>query len=356
MRTQKVALVQSFPQTEDLVSDYNLEYTHECDLAIVRKRQGKGFVYFKGDKEILQKKQLQRIQSLVIPPIWNEVKISCIENSHLQAVGRDAKSRKQYIYHSQWNKFRNTTKFCKMYSFGKKLPMLRKQIELDLNKKGWHKEKVIALVIRMMELTHIRVGNSYYEKENKSYGLTTLRKRHITIGSTKMKIQFRGKKGIEHNITVRNRKLIKLIHRCEELPGWELFKYIDENGERRTVKSNHVNEYLQNICGAKFTAKDFRTWSGSVSFFNTLLECDHTKSEDEIKKNLLKGYEETAIALGNTKNVCRKYYVHPVIVETYQMGKLNRVFNRIKKNNVINPYFSASEKEILKLFKNYTPS
>ncbi|GIZ08177.1 DNA topoisomerase IB [Flavobacterium sp. UMI-01] len=353
MKTQEVKSPTPIPSIDEVISNYDLQYTHEFDLAIVRKKQGKKFVYFKSGKEIQKKKELERIQSLVIPPIWDDVKISCVANSHLQAVGRDIKNRKQYIYHPQWNKLRNKTKFYKMHAFGKKLPVLRKQIETDLNKRGWPKEKVIALVIRLMEVTHIRIGNSYYEKENKSYGLTTLRKRHITMGSNKMKIQFVGKKGKEHTITVRNKKLIRLVNRCEELPGWELFKYIDENGERKTIKSHHINEYLQEICGAQFTAKDFRTWSGSVTFFDSLLELEKAESEDEIKKNILKAYEQTAKALGNTKTVCRKYYVHPVIVKGYEDGKLNRIFNKVKKSTTIDSYFSPSETEILKLFKKY---
>lgn len=340
---------------ESIISQYNLVYAHEEDFCIIRKKQGKSFCYLKNGISIKKKTDLQRIKDLVIPPMWENVKISHLQNSHLQAVGRDNKNRKQYLYHEDWKKIRNNTKFYKMYSFGKKLPLIRKKVDKDLEKKGWPKEKVVALIIRLMEETHIRIGNSYYEKTNRTYGLTTLRKRHINIYKDKMRIEFVGKKGKEHNVTVRNKKLIRLVNRCEELPGWELFKFIDENGERKTIKSNHINEYLQSICGKTFTAKDFRTWSASLSFFNTLLELDKAETEKEIKDNILKAYEMTASALGNTKTVCRKYYVHPIIVQAYQDNQLYKSFDRIKKSNSSNPYFSPSEKEILKLFKTYTP-
>lgn len=342
-------------QPEEVLSQYNLTYTYDEDLSIIRKKQGKHFVYLLNGERINDSQQLDRIKKLVIPPMWENVKISHVENSHLQAVGRDARNRKQYLYHANWNKIRNTTKFYKMYSFGKTLPSIRKQIDLDLKRKIWSKEKVVALVIRLMEETHIRIGNSYYEKENKSYGLTTLRKRHVNIFKDKMKIQFTGKKGVEHSITVRNKKIINLVSRCEELPGWELFKFFDENGERKVIKSNHVNEYLHAISGKNFTAKDFRTWSASMSFFNSLLQLEKASSENEIKSNVLKACECTAVALGNTKTVCRKYYIHPIIVDAYQSGELYKAFNRVKKSNTVSAYFSPSEKEVLKLFKKYEP-
>lgn len=351
----KLQLEQLMSQPEEVISHYNLIYAHEEDLAIARKKKGKGFIYFVNGKRLSKINDIDRIKSLVIPPMWEDVRISLAANSHLQAVGRDAKNRKQYLYHPDWNKIRNTTKFYKMYSFGQKLPVIRKQIDKDLNRRGWPKEKVVALVIRLMEETHIRIGNSYYEKENKTYGLTTLRKRHINIYKGKMKIEFVGKKGKEHRVTVRNKRIIKLVNRCEELPGWELFKFIDENGDRKSIKSNHVNDYLQMICGKKFTAKDFRTWSASVSFFNALLELAPAITEKELKSNILRGYEFAASALGNTKNVCRKYYVHPVIVEAYEQGTLYKTFEKVKKSRAIAKYFSPSEKEILKLFKDYIP-
>src|SRR5690606_12948743 len=264
-------LQQLLKRPESAISKYNLIYTYEVDLIIIRKKHGKGFSYFLDGNRIKSKNELDRLKKLVIPPMWKDVKISPNENSHLQAVGIDAKGRKQYLYHEKWNILRNSTKFYKMYSFGKKLPIIRKQLELDLNKKGWPKGKVVALIIRLMEETHIRIGNSQYEKQNKSYGLTTLRKRHINVYKDRLSIEYIGKKGIAHKVSLRSKKLIRLVNRCEELPGWRLFKYIDEDGEKKTIKSSHVNEYLQRICGTDFTAKDFRTWSASVSFFNALM-------------------------------------------------------------------------------------
>lgn len=338
-------------QPESAISKYNLIYTYESDLAIVRKKHGKGFIFLMNGIRIQNKEEIDRITKLVIPPKWRDVKISHLENSHLQAIGIDAKGRKQYLYHPNWNHIRNSSKFYKMHAFGKKLPIIRKQLERDLNKTGWPKEKVVALIIRLMEETHIRIGNSQYEKQNKSYGLTTLRKRHINIYKDRLHIEYIGKKGITHKVSLRNKKLVKLVTRCEELPGWNLFKYIDESGEKKTIKSSHVNEYLQNLCGTDYTAKDFRTWSASVSFFNALMSLEKPTSEKEIKNNILSAFDIAANALGNTRSVCKKYYVHPAIIEHYTNGSLYKSFNRIKNSTKSNKYISNSEKEILKLIK-----
>jgi len=348
-------LHQLMNEPESVISKYNLTYTYEEDLPIIRKKHGKGFTYLMNGKPIKNKKELKRIKSLVIPPMWNDVKISHLENSHLQAIGIDAKNRKQYLYHSHWKIIRNSTKFYKMHAFGKMLPCIRKQLEIDLDKKGWPKEKVVALIIRLMEETHIRIGNSQYEKQNKSYGLTTLRKRHINIYKGKLQIEYIGKKGIEHKVSLQNKKLVKLINRCEELPGWTLFKFKDENGETKTINSTHVNEYLQTLCGKNFTAKDFRTWSASVSFFNALMELEKATSEKEIKSNIIAAFDMAATSLGNTRNVCKKYYVHPIIIEEYENGNLYKTFDKIKKSTKVDNYLSPTEKEILKLFKKYSP-
>lgn len=345
---------QLLDQPEHVISKYNLTYSYEMDLPIIRKAHGKGFIYVLHEKRIQNKNELDRIKKLVIPPMWKNVKISHLDNSHLQAVGIDAKGRKQYLYHASWNLLRNSTKFYKMHSFGKKLPKIRKQLEQDLEKKGWPKEKVVALIIRLMEETHIRIGNSQYEKQNKSYGLTTLRKRHINIYKDRLYIEYIGKKGIEHKVSLRNKKLVKLVNRCEELPGWTLFKYID-NGEKKTIKSSHVNEYLQHICGSSFTAKDFRTWSASVSFFNALMALEKATTEKDIKANILTAFDIAANTLGNTRSVCKKYYVHPLIIEHYENGNLYKTFDKIKKSKKIDNYLSTSEKELLKLFKTYNP-
>lgn len=344
-------LQQLLKQPENAISKYDLIYIYEADLPIMRKKHGKGFMYLIDKKRIENKEELNRIMKLVIPPMWKDVKISPFENSHLQAIGIDAKGRKQYLYHTRWNTLRNSTKFYKMFSFGKKLPLIRKQLEIDLNKKGWPKEKVVALIIRLMEETHIRIGNSQYEKQNKSYGLTTLRKRHINIYKDRLSIEYIGKKGIAHKVSLRNKKLVRLVNRCEELPGWTLFKYINEHGETKTIKSSHVNDYLQQICGTDFTAKDFRTWSASVSFFNALMVLEKATSEKDIKNNIISAFDVAANTLGNTRNVCKKYYVHPLITEHYENGNLYKTFDKIMKNTKVDAYLSCSEKEILKLIK-----
>lgn len=348
-------LQQLLNEPQSAISKYNLIYTYEADLQIIRKEHGKGFIYHMDGKRIQNKDELNRITKLVIPPMWKDVKISHLKNSHLQAVGIDARGRKQYLYHPNWNILRNSTKFYKMHSFGKKLPNIRKKLERDLDKKDWPKEKVVALIIRLMEETHIRIGNSQYEKQNKSYGLTTLRKRHINIYKDRLSIEYIGKKGIEHKVSLRNKKLIRLVTRCEELPGWTLFKYIDANGEKKIIKSSHVNEYLQQICGTDFTAKDFRTWSASVSFFNALMDLEKATTEKDIKNNILTAFDIAANTLGNTRSVCKKYYVHPLIIDQYENGNLYKTFDKIKKSTKVDKYFSNSEKELLKLFKTYNP-
>jgi DNA topoisomerase-1 len=349
-------LMKQLIQSPQLVLEkLDLVYVSDNSLTIERCREGEGFVYKKNGRCIKAKNEIKRFNSLVLPPAWEKVRIADLSNGHLQAVGTDVKNRKQYRYHPKWNLIRNQTKFYKITEFGKYLPKIRKQVDEDLEQKEWCKNKVTALVIRLMEETHIRIGNEKYAKDNKSYGLSTLRKRHINIDKNSLRFEFVGKKGKQHTITTRNKQLIKLVSRCEEIPGWQVFKYYDENGERKVLDSNMVNCYLHEITGKYFSAKDFRTWAASLIFFETLMDIGIATDEKEIKKNILTAFETTAEALGNTKNVCKNYYVHPLIVASYEDGSIEKYFERARKTKSNQKYFSHSEIAFSELIGNFQP-
>ena len=332
----------------------NLTYVSERHLSIRRKKAGRGFSYFKKEKRIQDSQIINRIKKLVIPPAWTQVNISILEDGHLQVVGRDEKSRKQYIYHPLWSKIKNETKFFKMTAFGKKLPDIRKKVDNDLDLPRMCKQKVLALIIRLMEETHIRIGNDYYAQKNKTYGLSTFRTRHVKTYGDEVKFEFVGKKGKEHSISVQNKKLIKLINQCEDIPGWELFKFYDENGEKHTIDSGMINDYIHEIAGELFSAKDFRTWAASKIFFETLRELGYIEDEKENKKTILTSFDAAASGLGNTRAVCRSYYVHPKIVETYEDGSIVPYFDKVK-NESVKDYtkLSETEKVMLKLIEDY---
>jgi len=331
----------------------NLRYVSEDQLCIERKRTSKSFKFLKNGEPLSDKEEVERIKKLVIPPAWENVKICPFPNGHLQVTGIDARSRKQYIYHPGWTEIRNQTKFYKMAAFGKMLPKIRKQVDEDLDLKGMPQRKVIALVIRLMEETHIRIGNDCYAKQNKSYGLSTLRSRHVKISKGKMKFSFIGKKGKEHSISVRNKKLIRLVNRCEELPGWEVFKYIDENGEKKTIDSGMVNRYIQEITGELFSAKDFRTWGGTKVFFEKLMDMEYSHQEKDIKANIITAFDTAAEALGNTRSVCRSSYVHPKVVDLYESGEILPYFQKVARKRTSKPNLSKSEEVLLELLQDF---
>ena len=339
---------------EEAASFAKLLYLSDDQLKIRRKKVGRGYVYEMNGEKIKDPEEIQRFKSLVIPPGWRNVKISHKKNGHLQVVGLDDKNRKQYRYHPSWSKLRNQTKFFKMAAFGKVLPKIRKQVENDLDLRTMTKRKVLALVIRLMEETHIRIGNDYYAKNNKTYGLSTLRTRHVKTSANQMKFEFIGKKGKEHSITVQNKKLIKLVNQCEEIPGWELFKFYDENGEKQGIDSGMINEYIHEISGKMFSAKDFRTWSASKIFFETLYEIGYKEDEKENKKAILEAYDATATGLGNTPTVCREYYVHPFIVESYESGQILPYFEQVTPELEKNyASLTGTENVILKMISDY---
>ncbi|MFI2743268.1 DNA topoisomerase IB [Zhouia sp. PK063] len=262
------------------------------------------------------------------------------------------KKRKQYRYHELWNAFRNQTKFFKMIAFGNALPNIRKQIEKDLKLSKLTKRKVLALVVKLMEDTHIRIGNTQYAKANDSYGLTTMRTKHLKIKHHNLKFKFIGKKGKEHNISIKNKKIQRLVLQCKEIPGWELFQYYYENGDHQSIDSGMVNNYIHEIAGDLFSAKDFRTWAATKIFFEELYELGTASEEKTIKKNSIQAYDAAAKALGNTRNVCKKYYVHPEVVQKYENGSIETYFRGIN-NRKESPYFTKSESAILDLIKDF---
>ncbi|WP_299313918.1 DNA topoisomerase IB [uncultured Aquimarina sp.] len=349
-------ITQIIKEPELVIDQLNLVYVKDDALIITRLKHKKSFQYLLNGKTLSTEKDLERIKKIVIPPAWNHVRIAAIDNGHLQAIGRDLKNRKQYRYHPLWNTIRNQTKFYKMAVFGRQLSKIRKQVDQDLEQKNWSKTKVLALIIRLMEETHIRIGNEQYAKRNKTYGLSTMRTRHVNIEKDNLKFEFVGKKGKKHSITLRNKKLIRLVNRCEEIPGWELFQYYDQQGEKHSIESSMVNKYLHEIGGDLFTAKDFRTWGATTIFFETLMDLGISTKEKEIQKNILKAYDMAAASLGNTRNVCRKYYVHPFIESSYKDGSIKKVFNKINTSNQSADYFTNTEHAILNLLTDYTPT
>lgn len=314
----------------------NLRYVTDAEIGIIRKKWGRGFRYTYEEKKVTDKTQLERIKRLVIPPAWKNVWICVIENGHLQVTGMDDKDRKQYIYHPSWIALRDQTKFYKMIQFAQALPNIRLNLEKDLAKRGLKQRKVLATVVSLMERTNIRVGNEVYEKLYGSYGITTLKDRHYKGNSNKLHFTFKGKKGVEHNISFTNKRLARIVQQCKEIPGKELFQYYDEEGTRQSIDSGMVNEYIKEISGDDFTAKDFRTWSGTVNAFLALHETGIGETESERKKLIVFALDKVASLLGNTRAVCKKYYVHPLILQLYESNSLQKYYKQldnIEKND-----------------------
>ena len=300
-----------------------LIYVSCKDEGIQRISAGKGFKYVYRNKTVKDKTTLQRIRSLVIPPAWREVWICSIPEGHLQATGLDIRNRKQYRYHPMWNELRNKTKFFRLPELGKLLPKIRKQIDVDLALPGLPKEKVLAAVVSLMEKTGIRIGNEFYEKLYGSFGLTTFKDKHAEIKGSHLKFCFRGKKGVEHTVSLKSRKLAKIVQNCRDIAGKELFQYIDEEGNRQSIDSGMVNEYIRKLAGDDFTAKDLRTWCGTLAALTAITENGLVKDGDS-KKKVIAVLDKVSEQLGNTRTVCKKYYVHPSLLELYEGGKLDK--------------------------------
>ena len=300
-----------------------LRYVSDHSPGILRRRKGATFVYHDREGRLLKDpKELKRIRSLAIPPAWERVWICPQANGHLQATGFDAKGRKQYKYHSKWREIRDEAKFERLLSFAEVLPRIRDRVDEDLRQTDLSREKVLATIVRLLEVSLIRVGNEEYAKENHSFGLTTLRNRHAKIEGSTVRFRFRGKSGKHHTVEVSDRRVARIVQKCQDLPGQHLFEYEDSNGEIRTIGSEDVNDYLQSISGQPFTAKDFRTWAGTVLASVALGKMEEVDAETVRKKNVITAIEAVASLLGNTVSICRKCYIHPTIPTNYLKGSL----------------------------------
>ena len=300
-----------------------LHYVTDTTPGIRRKRAGKGFSYIGLDgRPLRDPRELARIKALGIPPAYTDVWICPDPLGHLQATGRDAKGRKQYRYHPRWREVRDETKYERMLAFGQALPRIRERTDRDLARPGLPREKVLATIVKLLEKTLIRVGNEEYAQKNHSFGLTTMRDDHVAIEDSRLRFTFRSKSGKEWQIGIKDRRLARIVRRSKEIPGYELFQYLDDDGEHRAIDSGDVNEYLREITGQDFTAKDFRTWAGTVLAAQALREFEAFDSETQAKRNVVRAIEAVSERLGNTKAVCRKCYVHPAVLDAYLDGSM----------------------------------
>ena len=312
---------QAFELAQDSIESAKaagLRYVSDDIPGITRKKAGKHFSFFDpSGKKISDKKEVERIRALAVPPAYTNVWICPLPNGHIQATGRDARGRKQYRYHKRWREVRDETKYGRMIAFAKALPKIRKRIDADLSKPGLPREKVLATVVQLLETTTIRVGNEEYAKDNQSYGLTTMKDQHVKISGANLRFTFKGKSGVRHSIDLHDRRLARVVRACRDIPGQQLFQYIDDNDQRQSIDSADVNEYIREIAGEEFSAKDFRTWVGTVTCALMLGEFDPAENQTDAKKNLSEVIKHVAQRLGNTPSVCRKCYVHPTVIESY---------------------------------------
>ncbi len=325
-----------------------LRYVTDARPGIARKKHGSHFRFIGPDgRPVRDTQTLGRIKSLVIPPAWRDVWICPLANGHLQATGRDAKGRKQSRYHPRWREVRDETKYERMMHFADALPVIREQIQHDLAMAGLPRQKVLATIVSLMEATHIRVGNEEYARENKSYGLTTMRNKHVEVEGSKITFTFQGKSRVHHTINLKDRRLAAIIKRCVDIPGYELFQYLDAEGERHSIDSSDVNEYLQEIAGQHFTAKDFRTWAGSVLAYDLLRAFEPFESATQAKKNVVQAIAAVAKRLGNTPSVCRKCYVHPAVLEAYLGGMTAQQAREKLEEEIAEHAFALRQEEVV---------
>ena len=307
----------------DSAKSAGLRYSADTGPGIQRVRHGASFRYLGPEKKtIRQADVLERIRGLVIPPAWTHVWISTDPRGHLQATGRDARGRKQYRYHPRWRAVRDDTKYHRLIAFAQALALIRRRTSDDLGRSGLSKEKVLAVVVQLLEKTLIRVGNDEYAKQNNSFGLTTMRDGHVEVTGGRVRFTFKGKSGVEHEIDLTDRRLARIVKACRDIPGYDLFQYYDESGQRQSIGSADVNAYLQEITGKDFTSKDFRTWAGTVLAAQLLRDYEHFDSDAQAKRNIVQAVEAVAKRLGNTKAVCRKCYIHPAVFDAYLDGSM----------------------------------
>ncbi len=325
-RTRRATAPELPPVTVDPVASARaagLRYVSDTKPGITRTKHSKTWRFVLPDGSPLEAlDEVQRIKSLAIPPAWVDVWICIQPNGHLQATGRDAKGRKQYRYHARWREVRDGTKYGRMVAFGQALPRIRERTEAHLALPGMPREKLLATVVRLLEETLIRVGNEEYAKANNSFGLTTMRDEHAEISGSKLEFSFRGKSGKDHKVKIHDRRLARIVKRSQDLPGEDLFQYLDNNGDQQTIGSADVNEYLKEISGEEFTAKDFRTWAGTVLATMALQAFEAFDSQAQAKRNIIEAIESVSRKLGNTPSVCRKCYVHPAIIDCYSSGTM----------------------------------
>jgi DNA topoisomerase I len=326
----------------------SLRYVSDQQPGWRRARQGRGFSYRDVEgRPIRDERELARIRALAIPPAWTDVWICPVANGHLQVTARDARGRKQYRYHPRWRAARDETKYERILAFGAALPGIRQRVAADLAKPGLPREKVLAAVVRLLETTLIRVGNEEYARANGSFGLTTLRNEHVDATPSTLRFRFRGKSGKEHSVRVSDRRLARVIQRCQDLPGQTLFEYVDNDGQPRTIDSGDVNAYLHEITGQEFTAKDFRTWGGTVLAATALGQADPGDSPAQTNRQVIQTIDLVAERLGNTRSVCRQSYIHPAIIEAYRTGSLAR--QRPLKDAPLSHDLSSDERAALEI-------
>ena len=305
-----------------------LHYVSDATPGIAREGEAGAFRYRRPDgRPVRDEAVLKRIRSLAIPPAWRAVWICPREDGHLQATGRDARARKQYRYHPRWREARDETKYGRLPTFARALPRIRRRVRADLARPGLPREKALATVVRLLETTLIRVGNEAYARENESFGLTTLRGRQVRVEGATLRFRFRGKSGVQHSVELTDRRMAAIVKRMRELPGEALFTCVDEAGETRAIESGDVNEYLKEAAGEDFTSKDFRTWAGTLLCARELRRLDEPRSVAEGRRSVVRAVEKIAKALGNTRAVCRKCYIHPRVIECYLDGRLQRLMN-----------------------------
>lgn len=327
----------------------NLVYVQDSQPGISRLKKGGSFYYMLGKKKIVDPKVIERISKLVIPPAWQKVWVCSLANGHLQATGIDLRQRKQYKYHSLWSELRSHTKFFRLYEFGQAIPAIRRQLAKDMALPGLPVAKVLAAVVCLMEQTSIRIGNSLYEKLYGSFGVTTLQDQHVKISGDRLKFIFTGKKGIAHNISIKSKRLARIVQNCRSIPGKQLFQYRDTEGSYRAIDSGMVNDYVRSITGQDFTAKDFRTWAGSLQAIKAFREIGAAETATEIKKNIVTVLDSVAGHLGNTRTVCKKYYVHPLLIQLYESNKLHCYLSRLDKIKGVSQGLAAEEKVLISI-------
>ncbi|MFN2419980.1 MAG: DNA topoisomerase IB [Gemmatimonadota bacterium] len=329
-----------------------LRYVDDTMPGIRRRRRGKGFSYVAPHgRPLRNEKELMRIRSLAIPPAWTDVWISPWADGHLQATGRDARGRKQYRYHSRWREVRDETKYARMVAFGDALPRIRRRVASDLESDGLPREKVLAAVARLLDETLIRVGNEEYVRDNDSFGVTTLRDRHVEIEGASIRFEFRGKGGKRHEVDLEDRRLARIIRRCRDIPGQELFQYLDDEGNRQVVRSDDLNDYLREIGGDDFTAKDFRTWAGTVLGAVALGAADACTSDAHGRRVIADAVKRVAERLGNTPAICRKCYINPEIFRGYQDGSLHHALDGRIHGRRSRTGLSAAERSVLEFLR-----